>query len=93
MFTETVAARTRIPVMTAFEHWTEVLRCPNCGLTGVANLSQPKHVGAAIVIDAMSEGFKTVSSQYCEWPNGCSTASHPVPDGVPFPRFMRGLQA
>jgi hypothetical protein len=47
-------------IMAVFEHWTEVLTCPNCGLTGVANLSQV----AAIVIDAISEGFKAVSSEY-----------------------------
>jgi hypothetical protein len=47
-------------IMAVFEHWTEVLRCPNCGLTGVANLSQV----AAIVIDTISEGFKAVSSEY-----------------------------
>jgi hypothetical protein len=32
MFTETVAVRARKFVMAAFEHWTEILRCPNCGL-------------------------------------------------------------
>jgi len=51
-------------IMAAFERWTEILRCPNCGLTGVANLSQSKHVDAVIVIDTMSWGFKAVSSQY-----------------------------
>jgi hypothetical protein len=53
-----------IVIMTAFECWTEILRCPNCGLTGVAHLSHPKRVDAVIVIDTMSWGFKAVSSQY-----------------------------
>jgi hypothetical protein len=61
---ETFAAQARIPVMTVFEHWMEVLRCLNCGLAGLANLSQPKQVGDAIVIDNISEGFRAVSSQY-----------------------------
>jgi hypothetical protein len=53
-----------LAIMTAFECWTEILRCPNCGLTGVANLSQPKHADAVIVIDTISGGFKASSSQY-----------------------------
>jgi hypothetical protein len=61
---ETLVSGARKPFMVALEHWTEVLRCPNCGLTGVANLSQPKQVAAAIVIDNMPEGFRAVSSQY-----------------------------
>jgi hypothetical protein len=69
-------------IMAAFEHWTEVLRCPNCGLTGLANLSQPEHAGAGIVIDAMSEGFKAISSQYgdtffCEGCNRPATEIRP----------------
>ena len=62
--TETLAGQARIPVMAVFEHWTEVLRCLNCGLAGVANLSQPITLGGAILIDSISEGFKAVSSQY-----------------------------
>jgi uncharacterized Zn finger protein len=64
MFFKTLAARGRILVIMSFECWTEVLRCPNCGLTGVANLSQPKHADAVIVIDTISQGFKATSSQY-----------------------------
>jgi hypothetical protein len=65
--------------MAVFEHWTEVLRCPNCGLTGVANLSQ----GAAIVIDTISEGFRAVSSEYgdtflCE---GCNRPATEIGTG------------
>lgn len=61
---ETLVSEARKPFMVALEHWTEVLRCPNCGLAGVTNLSQPKQVAAAIVIDNMPEGFRAVSSQY-----------------------------
>lgn len=54
-----------MPVM-AFDHWTEVLSCPNCGLTGVASLSEPNQVDAAIIIDTISDGLKAVSSEYGE---------------------------
>jgi uncharacterized Zn finger protein len=72
-----------LATMVAFESWTEVLRCPNCGLTGVANLSQPKHVAAVIVIDTMSQGFKAISSQYgdtyfCE---GCDRPATEIRNG------------
>ena len=50
--------------MGALEHWTEVLRCPNCGLTGVASLSQPKDGATVIIIDEMPVGFKAVSTEY-----------------------------
>jgi hypothetical protein len=75
--TETFSARARISAVSAFEHWREVLRCPNCGLTGVATLSQPNDVAAAMVIDNMPVGFKAVSSAYgdtflCE---GCNRAA------------------
>jgi Zn finger protein HypA/HybF involved in hydrogenase expression len=81
-------------VMAAFEHWTEILRCPNCGLTGVANLSEPSLVGTAIVIDNISEGFKAISSQYgdtfyCE---GCDRAATEIEKGQPLqipPRALR----
>jgi hypothetical protein len=64
MSSETVAAPARNFVMAAFEHWTEILICPNCGLTGVANLSEPKHVGTASSVDHITEGFRAVSSPY-----------------------------
>jgi transcription elongation factor Elf1 len=78
MFSETEAARARMHVMTAFEHWTEILRCPNCGLTGVACLSQRERVGVVIVVDDISEGFKAISTKYgdtfsCEACNRAAT--------------------
>jgi hypothetical protein len=50
--------------MSVSERWTEVLRCPHCGLAGVASLSQSDGEGNAISIDSLPSGFKTVSSQY-----------------------------
>jgi hypothetical protein len=90
MFNEPFAARALMfVIMAAFECWTEVLRCPNCGLTGVANLSQS--VAAVIVIDTMSQGFKAVSSQYgdtyvCE---GCNRPATEVKTGKRLARHRR----
>jgi hypothetical protein len=50
--------------MAASDHWTEILRCPFCALTGVASLSQGTTGGLAIVVDELSSGFKAVSSEY-----------------------------
>jgi hypothetical protein len=62
--------------------WTEVLRCPHCGLAGVASLSQGNGDGDdfAIIIDSLPSGFKTVSSQYgdtffCESCNRAASAN------------------
>jgi hypothetical protein len=44
--------------------WTEVLRCKNCGLIGVASLAQRSDFAPAIVVDEMPVGFVAVSSQY-----------------------------
>ena len=41
--------------MTVSDHWTEVLRCPNCALTGVAVLSQPN--GSDSVLVMLSQRF------------------------------------
>jgi hypothetical protein len=48
----------------ALDHWTEVLRCSFCALTGVASLSQGASDGLAIVVDDLPSGFKAVSSEY-----------------------------
>jgi hypothetical protein len=50
--------------MAALDHWTEVLRCSFCTLTGVASLSQATTDGLAIVVDDLPSGFKAVSSEY-----------------------------
>ncbi len=61
---ETFAAANGKLFMSGFAHWTEILRCPNCGLTGVADLSHPKGDEMPTVIDNLPIGFKPVSSQY-----------------------------
>jgi len=94
MLAETVAVRARKFVMAAFEHWTEILRYPNCGLAGIANLSEPTLAGTAVVIVNMAEGFKFFSSQYddtfyCE---GCDRAATEIEKGQPLqipPRALR----
>jgi len=66
--------------MPVSDQWTEVLRFPDCGLAGVAVLSQAKAGGFAIVVENLPSGFKTVSSQYgdtffCKSCNRAASAS------------------
>jgi hypothetical protein len=49
--------------MTVSDHWTEVLRCPNCALTGVAVLSQPDG-SDSVLVETLPVGFKAVTSKY-----------------------------
>ena len=49
--------------MTVSDHWTEVLRCPNCALTGVAVLSQPNG-SDNVLVETLPAGFKAVTSKY-----------------------------
>jgi hypothetical protein len=69
-----------IPTMTASENWTEVLRCPDCALTGVASLAQSKG-NSTIVIDSLPVGFKAVSSQYGDT-FYCKACNRPAGAGV-----------
>jgi hypothetical protein len=48
--------------MTVSDQWTEILRCPNCAVTGVASLSQ--NADGALLINALPVGFIAVSSEY-----------------------------
>jgi hypothetical protein len=50
--------------MTGSDHWTEVLRCPDCALTGVADLSQTRNNSSAVIIDHLPAGFRRVTSEY-----------------------------
>jgi hypothetical protein len=64
--------------MTVSDQWTEVLRCRNCALTGVASLSQGRD--GAIAINRLPVGFKAVSSEfgdtfYCKGCNRPAMAS------------------
>jgi hypothetical protein len=46
----------------ATDDWTEKLRCPKCGKTGTAKLSQ---IGDVIpTVQSVSDGFKVVTTQY-----------------------------
>ena len=49
--------------MTVSDHWTEILRCPDCALTGVAILSQPKG-SETVLIETLPAGFRAVSTKY-----------------------------
>jgi hypothetical protein len=43
------------------DRWVENLRCPNCGKTGAARLSQEDGWNAHV--DGVSEGFKVVETE------------------------------
>jgi hypothetical protein len=45
------------------DHWTEVLRCPNCALTGVAVLSLPNG-SDSVRLETLPAGFRAVTSKY-----------------------------
>ena len=54
--------------MMVLDRWTEKLRCPHCGKTGTARLSQVD--GWSVHIDSVPEGFIVVgpdrgSNFYC----------------------------
>jgi hypothetical protein len=44
------------------DEWNENLRCPTCGKTGVASLSQ--HNGDAATVLSVPDGFKIVATQH-----------------------------
>ena len=49
--------------MTVSDHWTEILRCPDSALTGVAVLSQPKG-SESVFFEDLPAGFRVVSTKY-----------------------------
>ena len=49
--------------MTVSDHWTEILRCPDSALTGVAVLSQPKG-SESVFFEELPAGFRAVSTKY-----------------------------
>jgi hypothetical protein len=53
----------KIVSMTGFECGTEILRCPDCALVGVASLFQPHHRSDEGP-DTIPVGFKRVTTQY-----------------------------
>jgi hypothetical protein len=52
--------------MTAPDQWTELLTCPNCGMTGSAHLSRPEGRAFDFSVDAIPEGFKVVRLEFGE---------------------------
>jgi hypothetical protein len=67
--------------MTVSEHWTEVLRCPDCALTGVAVLSQPKG-SDSVFVETLPAGFKAVTSKYGDT-FYCEACNRPASGVVP----------
>jgi hypothetical protein len=46
--------------MTALNQWTELLTCPNCGMSGSARLSQRETRAYDFSVEAIPSGFKVV---------------------------------
>jgi hypothetical protein len=58
------------------DEWNEELRCPECGKTGVASLSQSADADMP-TIHRVPEGFKLITTQY--GPDfHCGTCNIPV---------------
>ena len=67
--------------MIVVERWVEKLRCPNCGKTGTARLSQAD--GWTVHVDKLPEGFYFIQSEsgsnfYCS-SCGTLTMTHKTP--------------
>ena len=46
------------------KQWIELLSCPNCGMAGLARLSQPKKRAYDFNVDAIPEGFKVARLEF-----------------------------
>ena len=45
------------------DQWNEELRCPECGKTGIASLSQGDDADTPTVL-SVPDGFKVISTEY-----------------------------
>jgi hypothetical protein len=52
--------------MTASDKWTELLTCPNCGMSGPARLSKPEKRAYDFSVEAIPAGFKVVRLEFGE---------------------------
>lgn len=54
------------------DRWVEILRCPQCGKTGSAELSTADRQSWAVQVDSIPKGFKVIESEnssnfYCDF--------------------------
>lgn len=47
--------------MTARDHFKAYLKCPRCGLAGVANLAELDEPGRTTMVEQLPRGFKVVN--------------------------------
>ena len=52
--------------MSVLNQWTELLTCPNCGMSGSAHLSLPEKRAYDFNVEAIPAGFKVVHTAYGE---------------------------
>jgi hypothetical protein len=50
--------------MMANNQWTELLTCPNCGVSGSARLSRPEKRAYDFSVEAIPAGFKVVRLEF-----------------------------
>ena len=52
--------------MMAGDQWTELLTCPNCGMSGSARFSKPEKQAYDFSVEAIPAGFKVVRLEFGE---------------------------
>jgi hypothetical protein len=60
---------THISGVTGRDQWTEILRCPKCGMTGSAELSQANDQAFRdgdqdVRVDSLPDGFKVIQVEH-----------------------------
>jgi hypothetical protein len=70
-------------MIVAHDKWTELLTCPNCGMSGPAHLSRPAKRASDFNVEAVPAGFKIVRVEsgeafYCEACNRPADTQWPV---------------
>jgi hypothetical protein len=63
--------------MKASDQWTELLTCPNCGMSGSARLSKPENRAYDFSVEAIPAGFKVVRLEFGET-FYCKACNHPA---------------
>jgi hypothetical protein len=64
--------------MIARDHWVEILKCPQCGKTGAAELSMADGLSWIVRPDSIPAGFKVVESEKNSRNFYCAFCDRPV---------------
>jgi hypothetical protein len=71
--------------MTPSDQWTELVRCPHCGVSGTARLSKPEKRPFDFSVEAIPAGFKVIRLEigdtfFCD---ACNRPADYAPSSVP----------